>query len=91
MPDGDLHRRGVPPAGRGNVPAGSRRCVSVLRAHLLDEARMVSAADVSASRPGPKLQPLMLSTEEQAVLESWTHWETSLQALRAHRPGMRGT
>ncbi|WP_443063355.1 IS630 family transposase [Streptomyces sp. NBC_00445] len=42
---------------------------------------MTSAAGASVPRRGPKLEPLLLSVEERAVLERWTRRATSAQAL----------
>ncbi|MGW6274632.1 helix-turn-helix domain-containing protein, partial [Streptomyces sp. NPDC055060] len=42
---------------------------------------MTSAAGASVPRRGPKLEPLLLSAEEQAELERWARRATSAQAL----------
>src|SRR3954463_15488679 len=42
---------------------------------------MTSAAGASVPRRGPKLEPLLLSDDERAVLERWTRRATSAQAL----------
>ncbi|WP_328499797.1 IS630 family transposase [Streptomyces sp. NBC_00457] len=42
---------------------------------------MTSTAGASVPRRGPKLQPLLLSDDERAVLERWTRRATSAQAL----------
>src|SRR3954465_7211453 len=42
---------------------------------------MTSAAGASVPRRGPRLEPLLLSDDERAVLERWTRRATSAQAL----------
>ncbi|MEU5547822.1 IS630 family transposase [Streptomyces sioyaensis] len=42
---------------------------------------MTSAAGASVPRRGPKLEPLLLSDDERAVLERWTRRASSAQAL----------